>query len=68
MSATAGTLLFTPNVIGLALGAGLVDAVDPRLLPALFGLALLVTATVLAQSAASASRTADRSASDANPA
>ncbi|MCF3137230.1 MFS transporter [Streptomyces olivochromogenes] len=68
VSATAGTLLFTPNVIGLALGAGLADAVDHRLLLALFGLALLVTAAVLAQSAASASRTADRSASDANPA
>ncbi|GGS99724.1 MFS transporter [Streptomyces cinerochromogenes] len=67
-TATAHTLLFTPNVLGLALGAGLVELAGPALLLPLYGLALLLTALPLAQRAESASRTAARSPSDANPA
>ncbi|MEV6763220.1 MFS transporter [Streptomyces sp. NPDC051105] len=65
-TATADTLMFTPNVIGLAVGAALVELVDHRLLLAVFGGALLAIAGSLAQR--SASRTAARSPSDANPA
>ncbi|MER5524443.1 MFS transporter [Streptomyces sp. NPDC002677] len=65
-TATAGTLMFTPNVVGLAVGAALVELVDHRVLLALLGGALLATAGSLAQR--SASRTAARSPSDANPA
>ncbi|MER5515035.1 MFS transporter [Streptomyces sp. NPDC002763] len=65
-TATADTLMFTPNVIGLAVGAALVELVDHRVLLAVFGGALLATAGSLAQR--SASRTAARSPSDANPA
>ncbi|MFF8732585.1 MFS transporter [Streptomyces sp. NPDC015171] len=68
-TATAHTLLFTPNVLGLALGAGLVERAGPGLLLPLCAAALLGTAAVLAaQRADSAARTASRSASDANPA
>ncbi|MFR0351760.1 MFS transporter [Streptomyces sediminimaris] len=67
-AATANTLMFTPNVAGLAVGAALVELVDYRLLLAACGLALLVTAASLVQLPASASRTSDRSPSDANPA
>ncbi|MER5914075.1 MFS transporter [Streptomyces sp. NPDC001982] len=67
-AATASTLVFAPNVIGLAAGAGLVELVGLRLLLVLYGLGLLTTAAMLAQSRASASRTAARSPSDANPA
>ncbi|MFD8812211.1 MFS transporter [Streptomyces sp. NPDC059627] len=65
-TATADTLMFTPNVIGLAVGAALVELVDHRLLLLLFGGGLLATAWSLAQR--NASRTAARSPSDANPA
>ncbi|MFD4597655.1 MFS transporter [Streptomyces sp. NPDC058464] len=65
-TATADTLMFTPNVVGLAVGAALVELVDHRLLLLLFGGALLATAGSLAQR--NASRTAARSPSDANPA
>ncbi|MEV7978028.1 MFS transporter [Streptomyces sp. NPDC086519] len=65
-TATADTLMFTPNVLGLAVGAALVELVDHRLLLPVFGGALLATAGSLAQR--SASRTAARSPSDANPA
>ena len=68
VSGTAGTLLFTPNVIGLAAGAGLVEVVEPPPLLLLCGLGLLTATVPLAQRAASASRTAARSPSDANPA
>ncbi len=68
VSATAHTLVFVPNVVGLAAGAGLVEVVDRRLLLVLLGLGLLVTAGWLAQRPASAERTAARSPSDANPA
>lgn len=67
-AATAHTLLFAPNVLGLAAGAALVELVDHRLLSVLLGLALLSTTALLAQRPASASRTTDRSPSDANPA
>ncbi|MFD4504745.1 MFS transporter [Streptomyces sp. NPDC058457] len=65
-TATADTLMFTPNVIGLAVGAALVELVDHRPLLLLLGGALLATAGSLAQR--NASRTAARSPSDANPA
>ncbi|MBW8796030.1 MAG: MFS transporter [Streptomyces sp.] len=65
-TATADTLMFTPNVAGLAVGAALVELVDHRLLLPVFGGALFLTAGALAQR--SASRTAARSPSDANPA
>lgn len=68
VAATANTLAFAPNVVGLAVGAGLVDGVDQRLLLLLAGVCLLVTAVCLGQSSASAERTAARSPSDANPA
>ncbi|MFJ9898006.1 MFS transporter [Streptomyces sp. NPDC091280] len=76
-TATANTLLFTPNVIGLAVGAALVELADFRLLLGLTALALCATGLCLAlfgpkavadQSAASADRTSARSPSDANPA
>ncbi|MFR9791862.1 MFS transporter [Streptomyces sp. MB22_4] len=68
VTATANTLMYTPNVIGLAAGAGLVELAGPGLLLPCYGVALLATAAPLAQRAASASRTAARSSSDANPA
>ena len=46
-TATANTLLFTPNVIGLAGGAALVELADFRLLLPLVGLALLTTGAYL---------------------
>jgi len=49
-------------------GAALVELVDYRLVLVTLGVALLVTAGVLLQSPASASRTSDRSPSEANPA
>jgi MFS family permease len=68
VAATAGTLVFVPNVVGLAVGAALVDVVGHRLLLVLLGLGMLGTAVPLAQSSASAERTAARSPSDASPA
>ncbi|MFE6618676.1 MFS transporter [Streptomyces sp. NPDC057740] len=67
-AATANTLVFTPNVIGLAAGAALVELLDIRLVSPVLGVVWLVTAVPLLQSAASPSRTATRSPSDANPA
>ncbi|MFE9447506.1 MFS transporter [Streptomyces sp. NPDC006739] len=67
-TATAGTLMFTPTALGLAVGAGLVELVDHRLLLGLFGLALSATAASLVQRPDSASRTDARSPSDASPA
>ncbi|KUL26724.1 MFS transporter [Streptomyces regalis] len=67
-AATANTLVFAPNVLGLAVGAALVELIDLRLLLPVLGLVWLVTALPLLQSAASASRTATKSPSDANPA
>ncbi|MFF8431905.1 MFS transporter [Streptomyces sp. NPDC016566] len=69
VTATAHTLMFTPNVAGLAVGAGLVGLAGPGLLLPVYGLGLLLAAVALAaQRAPSASRTAARSRSDANPA
>jgi hypothetical protein len=67
-AATADTLMFTPNLIGLAAGAVLVELLDQQLLSAVLGLVWLGTAAPLLQRAASVSRTAARSPSDANPA
>ncbi|GCB50416.1 MFS transporter [Streptomyces sp. NL15-2K] len=67
-AATANTLIFTPNVIGLAVGAGLVELVDYQLVLPVLGLAWLASAAPLLQSPASPARTASRSPSDANPA
>ncbi|MFD5742293.1 MFS transporter [Streptomyces massasporeus] len=67
-TATAHTLVFTPNVLGLAAGAALVELVDHRLVLVALGVALLVTAVPLCQSPARAERTVSRSSSDASPA
>ncbi|MFJ8009838.1 MFS transporter [Streptomyces fagopyri] len=42
-AATANTLMFAPNALGLAVGAGVVDLVDHRLLLPVLALALLLT-------------------------
>jgi len=68
VGACADTLVLAPNVLGLALGAGLVELIDYRPLLLILGVALLATAALLLQSPASAERTASRSRSDANPA
>ncbi|MGW7048043.1 MFS transporter [Streptomyces avermitilis] len=46
VAATADTLMFAPNAVGLAVGAGLVGLVDRQMLLVLLGLALLATASV----------------------
>ncbi|MGW6275154.1 MFS transporter [Streptomyces sp. NPDC055060] len=47
-AATANTLMFTPTALGIALGAGLVETVDHRvLLPVLAGARLLIAAPLL---------------------
>ncbi|MFJ9149235.1 MFS transporter [Streptomyces sp. NPDC102270] len=66
--ATANTVVFTPNVLGLAAGAALVELVDQRPLSAVLGVVWLATAVPLFQRPASAPRIASRSPSDANPA
>ncbi|GHB29631.1 MFS transporter [Streptomyces viridiviolaceus] len=48
VTATANSLVFTPNVIGLAAGAALVELADLRLLLITLGLALSATAASLA--------------------
>ncbi|MCH5673115.1 MFS transporter [Streptomyces gilvus] len=65
-AATASTLMFTPNVLGLALGAALVELADYRLVLATLGAGLLLTAAPLLQRPASADRTAAEFPSDAN--
>ncbi|MGK5696088.1 MFS transporter [Streptomyces sp. URMC 128] len=67
-TATAHTLVYTPNVAGLAAGAALVELVSHRPVLVALGVALLVTAAPLFQSRARAERTVSRSPSDANPA
>jgi MFS family permease len=67
-AATANSLVFAPNVFGLAAGAALVELTDHRPLLIALGLALLATAALLRQSPASSDRTVSRSPSDANPA
>ncbi|MBG0856283.1 MFS transporter [Streptomyces spinoverrucosus] len=64
-AATASTLMFAPNVLGLAVGAAVVELLPHQPLLVLLGLALLLTPLQLPFSAA---RTAARSPSDANPA
>jgi MFS family permease len=68
VTASAHTLVYAPNVAGLAAGAALVELVSHRLVLVVLGVALLVTAAALCQSPARAERTASRSPSDANPA
>ncbi|MER5434565.1 MFS transporter [Streptomyces sp. NPDC002588] len=68
VTATAATLIYAPNALGLALGAGLVEVLPYRPLLVVLGLVRLVTVLPLFQRAASASRTIVRSPSDANPA
>ncbi|GAA3265635.1 MFS transporter [Streptomyces labedae] len=69
VTATANSLVYTPNVIGLAVGAAMVELLGPRAQLSGLGVVLGVTAAVLlAQRPASADRTAARSASDASPA
>lgn len=66
--ATANTLVFAPNVLGLAAGAALVEPVGQRPLSVLLGVVWLAAALPLFQRPASAERIASRSPSDANPA
>ncbi|WSQ08218.1 MFS transporter [Streptomyces sp. NBC_01231] len=66
--ATAHTLMFAPNVLGLAVGAALVAPVGHRTLLAVLGALWLLTVVPLLHSPASASRAVSRSPSDANPA
>ncbi|MGW3862987.1 MFS transporter [Streptomyces sp. NPDC005047] len=49
VTATAGSLVFAPNVLGLAAGAALVEPVPPRLLLPALGVALLTTAALIAR-------------------
>ncbi|MFB7570236.1 MFS transporter [Streptomyces sp. NPDC056165] len=67
-TATAHTLLFVPNVLGLAAGAALVGAVGLPVLLTVLGLGLLVASGALLHRPASAERAAAKSPSDANPA
>jgi len=67
-AATAHTLVLAPNAIGLAAGAAMVEVADVAVLLAALGVVWAASAALLRQSAASPSRTADRSSSDASPA
>ncbi|MFH9980684.1 MFS transporter [Streptomyces sp. NPDC017179] len=67
-SATANTLLFAPNVVGLAAGAALVGVVHLPVLLALLALGLSATSLMLLHRPRNADRTASRSPSEANPA
>ncbi|WP_122614826.1 MFS transporter [Streptomyces sp. Tu 4128] len=49
VTATAGSLVFAPNVLGLAAGAALVEPVPLRLLLPALGVALLTTAALVAR-------------------
>ncbi|MGW2722625.1 MFS transporter [Streptomyces sp. NPDC001492] len=66
-AATANTLLFAPNVLGLAAGAALVELTDYRLLLLTLGTALLTTATRLPHPPTSTKPTTSTSPPDANP-
>ncbi|MFD6168502.1 MFS transporter [Streptomyces coeruleorubidus] len=68
VTATAHTLVYTPNVVGLAAGAALVELVSHRLVLVALGVVLLVTAALLVQNPARTERTISRSSPDANPA
>ncbi|MFB7735664.1 MFS transporter [Streptomyces sp. NPDC056112] len=67
-AATANTLLFAPNVVGLAAGAALVGAVSLPVLLAFLALGLSATSVMLLHRPRNADRTAARSPSEANPA
>jgi Na+/melibiose symporter-like transporter len=68
-AATANTLVFTPNVLGLAVGAAVVETIDLRLLLPALALSWLTTALPpLRHRPTSAPGTAPRSPSDADPA
>ncbi|MEU3663386.1 MFS transporter [Streptomyces sp. NPDC032940] len=68
-SATANSLLFAPNVLGLAAGAALVEHTDLLLLLPTTGAALLATAAALIRAShPNPTRTPSRSPSEANPA
>ncbi|WP_198539214.1 hypothetical protein [Streptomyces graminilatus] len=67
-AATANTLMFAPTAIGPAVGAALVEPVGHQVILVGGVLALALIAVPPAQRRASASRTASRSPSDANPA
>ncbi|EFL31285.1 integral membrane efflux protein [Streptomyces viridochromogenes DSM 40736] len=58
VTATAHTMVYTPNVLGLAIGAALVELVSHRLVLVALGAALLVTAAVLLQRPSRAGATA----------
>ncbi|MFK4148994.1 MFS transporter [Streptomyces sp. NPDC004065] len=68
VAATASTLVFVPNVAGLAAGAWLTGAAGLAPLLLALGLGLLTTAGSLLRSAAGTGRTAPRSPSDASTA
>jgi MFS family permease len=68
VTATANTLVYTPNVVGLAAGAALVELVSHRLVLVVLGVALPATAAPLLQSPARTERTISRPSSDADPA
>ncbi|MFC9127470.1 MFS transporter [Streptomyces sp. NPDC057099] len=66
VTATANTLVYTPNVLGLATGAALVELTGHRLILLALGAALLTTAAPLLHRPARAERTGSRSPSDTN--
>lgn len=66
-AATAHTLIFVPNVLGLAAGAALVGAVALPLLLTLLGLGLAATSLPLLQRTGGAGRTAAGSPSGTGP-
>ncbi|MGW3036783.1 MFS transporter [Streptomyces sp. NPDC001178] len=66
-AATANTLLFAPNVLGLAAGAALVELTDYRPLLLTLGTALLTTATRLPHSPTSTTPTTSTPPPDTNP-
>ncbi|QWB26415.1 MULTISPECIES: MFS transporter [Streptomyces] len=68
VTATANTLVYTPNVLGLATGATLVELTDHRLVLVALGGALLLTATPLFRRQARAERSGWRAPSDADAA
>ncbi|MFF7312564.1 MFS transporter [Streptomyces sp. NPDC008137] len=67
-TATANTLVYAPNVIGLAAGAALVELTGHRLVLVALGIALLATAAPLLQRPARTEPGASRSRSDTDPA
>jgi MFS family permease len=68
VTATANTLVFAPNVVGLAAGAALVEPLGHRPLLIAVGVALAATAAVLLHRATSPPPTEAKSPSERNPA